>query len=264
MDSRFYPQGHGTIRAKYESGNLVFRQGRKAASAQAIHYGEDAGSYNPDVKWFGATSGVSMLWDVSANQLKLAGPTDAVTGWLRASGAMSGAVQYCSYFNPSTSGTTKLLGHGVVCTLDSGASVNTVETIQSYVQINAGSQITSRGGDATAGVHNVWAKIGSGEANSWASGARAAPIWSDIQINVQDVSSEEVFHFFASAGGSRARALIRMEDQIAVRFLESDGAIGEGFYATSGYDEPNGATAAAWLVVNVGGTNYGVPMMAAS
>ena len=73
-DSRLYPQGSGSIKGKYtSSGNLVFVQGPNAPSTQAMHYGENAGTKNPDCKWFGATSGAYMLWDESADQLLLGG-----------------------------------------------------------------------------------------------------------------------------------------------------------------------------------------------
>lgn len=71
--SELYPVGGGAVTTDYISGNLVFTQGPKAPSTQAIHYGKDADARNLDVKWFGATSGAYMLWDESADQLLLGG-----------------------------------------------------------------------------------------------------------------------------------------------------------------------------------------------
>lgn len=192
--------------------------------------------------------------------------TDALTGWVVFEGDFTrGDLQYVTYYqaNANVSG-AKILGHGMTIIHESGSSTDRTQCGQFHVIVQSGATISSRSGDSNAGIHNIHGKVQGDAGATWASGCRVAPFWSDIQINTVDVSAEEVWHFFASAGGSRARALIRMEDQIALRFLESDGALGEGFYATSGYDSTQNNDPAGWLTINVGGTAYGIPIMATS
>lgn len=76
LSSSFSPESGGVIHTEYISGNAVLTQGPKAPSAQALHFGKDADAANFDVKFFGATSGVYMLWDESADRLLLVGQTN--------------------------------------------------------------------------------------------------------------------------------------------------------------------------------------------
>lgn len=189
--------------------------------------------------------------------------SDAVTGWIALQGDFSGAVQYAAYMQPETETTTALLGLGVTCIANSGAAIKTGESAQLHYIVKSGAGVVDRAGDAVGGIHNVWAKTLIESGGTFASGGRVAPIWSDIQINGLDVSAEEVFHFFATAGGSRARSLIRHEG-IADKFYESDAALGDGFQVASGYESTQGNDPAGFFVVDLNGTLYGIPLMATS
>jgi hypothetical protein len=125
--------------------------------------------------------------------------------------------------------------------------------------------LEDRNDDTTAGAHNFWGKFGANLSSATIeSGARIAPFWSDIQVNNGDVSGEEVFHFFGSAGGSRARAFLYMEGQQSVYFFESDSDLGEAMLASSGYDTTQSNDPAGYLKVHLNGTTYGIPLMSAS
>ena len=69
--------------------------------------------------------------------------------------------------------------------------------------------LKSRGGDGTAGMYGVWAKIGANSNCSTASGSRAAPLWADNQLS-GTISGEE-YGIFMSTGASRPDAAIGFE-----------------------------------------------------
>lgn len=189
-----------------------------------------------------------------------------VTGWLVFQGDMTGSdvFRYASYFQPETDGTAKILGHGMTILLNSGADVAIAEDAQFHILVYSGATVADRAGDLTGGIHNIWAKVYGEVGATWESGCRVAPYWSDIQINGVDVSAEEVFHFFGSAGGSRARAFLYMEGQQSVYFFESDSDLGEAMLASSGYDTTQSNDPDGFLKVNLNGTIYGIPLMGAS
>lgn len=178
---------------------------------------------------------------------------EAVTGWMAFSGnTENDAFRYSAYFQPQTSSSGKLLGIGNTAILQSGTSVNLAEAAQLHIIVNSGATITSRGGDATAGLHPVWAKVQGDVGATWNSGMRVAPIWSDIQINGVDVSGEEVYNFFGSNGGSLANALLRLEGG-ADNFLSTDHGAGTGFVADATGET---LTPVVKLQIDINGTPY--------
>lgn len=188
---------------------------------------------------------------------------EAVTGWMAFSGNTASGFRYSTYFAPTTDGTAKLLGLGSFPQISSGGASPTLQAYSSVMTV-AGT-LEDRAGDATAGAHNLWAKFSADLASATIeSGARIAPVWSDIQVNNGDVSAEEVFHFFGSAGGSRARAFLYLEDQQSKYFFESDSALGEAMLASSGYETTQSNDPGGYLKVNLNGTIYGIPLMSAS
>ena len=188
---------------------------------------------------------------------------EAVTGWMAFTGETTTGARYSAYFEPTNTGDASLLGLGNTGILADGASSNTAQAAQLHIIVQSGATVTTRGGDATAGIHPVWAKVVGDVGSIWNSGHRIAPIWSDIQVNGSDVSAQESFAFLASAGGSSIRSLIRWEGSAnATKFLETEKAAGNGFMVTTGYEDTQGATPAAWLVADLGGTLYGIPCMA--
>lgn len=192
---------------------------------------------------------------------------EAVTGWLVFSGnAENDAFRYSAYFQPQTSSSAKLLGIGNTAILQSGASVNVAEAAQLHVLIQSGATITTRGGDPTAGVHPIWAKIDVGAGSTIDSGARLAPIWADIQNHGVDVSGGELFGVMIT-NTAVLDAVIRHNysgDADATYFLQTGNGLGSGCYVSSGYDTTQSNNPSGFIVVDIGGTAYGIPLMAAS
>lgn len=188
---------------------------------------------------------------------------EAVTGWMAFSGNTSTGSRYAAYFQPETTGDAKILGVGIFPYIKSAGGSDRMQAVSSVLTVEG--TLQSRGGDAAAGAHNFWGKFSADLSSATiASGARIAPFWSDIQVNNGDVSGEEVFHFFGSAGGSAARSFLYMEDQMPVYFLETNKALGNRMLASSGYDTTQSNDPSGFLKVNLNGTIYGVPLMAAS
>lgn len=197
---------------------------------------------------------------------------EAVTGWMAFSGNTTTGFRYAAYFQPTTDGDAKLLGLGVFPQIISGGASDRMQALSSVMTVAAGAELESRGGDATAGAHNVWAKFTCEEGATITSGARIAPVWSDIQANGVDVKAEEVFNFLASSGGSAVRSVMRIESATAagapVYLLETDEGLSDGgmYDAQSGnaYTAVNAGAQTGNLLVNIDGTVYGVPLMAAA
>ena len=190
---------------------------------------------------------------------------EAVTGWMAFSGNTTTGFRYATYFQPETDGDAKILGHGMFPFIKSGGSSDRMQALSSVMTVEG--TLSSRSGDATAGAHNVWAKFGADLSSATiASGARIAPIWSDIQINNGDVSGEEVFGMLISAGGSGIRALFRWEGTAnATYLLETENDTGNGFMAAQGdYKGCNDNQQAANLTVKINDTVYGIPLMTAN
>lgn len=191
---------------------------------------------------------------------------EAVTGWIAFSGnTEQDAFRYSAYFQPQTSASGKLLGIGNTAILQSGADVNLAEAAQLHILVQSGATAADRNSDATAGFHSVWAKVGGDVGSTWESGVRVAPIWSDLQINGSDVSSDESYLFLATTG-SNINSLIRFESggAHANYFLNADNGLGSGFLASSGYDTTQSNDPSGFLTVNLNGTLYGIPLMGAS
>ena len=189
---------------------------------------------------------------------------EAVTGWMAFSGATASGFRYSAYFQPETAGTAKLLGLGNTAQLKSGASVNTAEAAQLHVLVESGATVTTRGGDATAGLHPVWAKVGGASGATFDSGMRIAPLWSDIQINNNDVSAEEVFGLLMTSGGSKIRSLIRWEGTGSTYLLEAVDTSGTFIAAQAAGKSVVSNQQALNFKVELNGTTYYIPVMAAA
>lgn len=192
--------------------------------------------------------------------------SDALTGWIAIAGDLDrGDLQYATYFQANgVNADAKILGHGMTIIIESGGDTDRLQNGQFHQIVQSGATVNSRSGDPNAGLHNVHGKVQGDVGATWSSGCRVAPFWSDIQINGNDVKAEEVFHFFGSAGGSHARAFLYMEGQQPVYFLETDTALGEEMLASSGYATTQSNDPDGYLKVNLNGTVYGIPLMAAS
>jgi len=187
-----------------------------------------------------------------------------VTGYLCFEGNTTTGFRYSSYWQQSTDGDAKILGLGVFPQIIGGGASDRMQSVSTVMSVESGGTLEDRNDDATAGAHCFWGKFGANLSNcTIEAGARIAPFWSDIQVNNGDVSGEEVFHFFASAGGSRARAMLRIEGH-SVYFLESDAGLDDQMAVSTGYADTQSATPAGYLKVNLNGTIYGIPLMAES
>lgn len=189
---------------------------------------------------------------------------DATTGAIYISATMTGTVQYLAYLQAtSASAGQSPLGFSMTNILADGFTGKTVENAQFITIVQDGATVLDRAGDAVGGVHVVWAKVQGDAGATWQSGCRVAPFWSDLQINTVDVSGEEVYHFMATAGGSKARALLFMGGTgPAVRFLEYEQALGTGF-AKSGSLKDSSDTSIAcdgYLVCAIAGVPYYIPL----
>ena len=190
---------------------------------------------------------------------------EAVTGWMSFSGNTTTGFRYATYFQPETDGDAKILGHGMFPFIKSGGASDRMQALSTVMSVEG--TLESRGGDATAGAHNVWAKFGADLSSATIeSGARIAPIWSDIQINNGDVSGEEVFGMLISAGGSGIRSLFRWEGTANATYLiETENDTGNGFMAAQGdYAACQSNQQSANLTVKIGSNVYGIPLMAAT
>lgn len=190
---------------------------------------------------------------------------EAVTGWLAFSGnTEQDAFRYSAYFQPQTSASGKILGIGSIPILQSGASVNVAEALQALIQIDAGATITSRGGDATAGIHNIWAKINGTDGATYNTGLRMAPLWLDIQCANAGFSGEEVFMMLASTENA-IEAFIKWETSAQCNyFLKTDHGNGTGFLTATGFDEPQSNNVIGFIKVDFNGTPGAIPVMGAT
>ncbi len=90
-----------------------------------------------------------------------------------------------------------------------GTGPNKVQAGQFIAHLGAGGEaakLATLGGDATAGMYGVWAKVTAGGTCTASSGSRVAPIWVDNQMS-GTVSGEE-YGIFATTGASRVDAFI--------------------------------------------------------
>ena len=74
---------------------------------------------------------------------------------------------------------------------------------------SSGAVLTTLGGDATAGMYGIWAKVAAAGTATCDSGSRVAPIWADNQMS-GTVSGEE-YGIFATTGASVPDAFIGFE-----------------------------------------------------
>ena len=101
-----------------------------------------------------------------------------VVGWIAFEGQTEAdAFRYSAYFQPQSGGAAKILGIGSFPTLNSGWSGNISQAYQAIINVQSGATVTTRGGDATAGIHPIWAKVAGDVGATWNTGMRVAPIW---------------------------------------------------------------------------------------
>ena len=120
-------------------------------------------------------------------------------------------------------------------------------------------KLAGLGGDATAGMYGVWAKITAIDGATCSGTARAAPIWVDNQLYGANAAAiGEEYSIFATTGGSKPTAFIGFETTSSgwSNFLSFD---------ETSYDQlpivdadVTGSTK-KYLACNYNGTAYGIP-----
>jgi len=125
-------------------------------------------------------------------------------------------------------------------------------------------KLAGLGGDATAGMYGVWAKITAIDGATCSGTARAAPIWVDNQLYGANAAAiGEEYGIFATTGGSQPKAFIGFEttssgwDQLF--YFDETMAAAEPFVSTG-----CNVTVAnvPYLKVLVNATQYGIPLIA--
>ena len=126
--------------------------------------------------------------------------------------------------------------------------------------LRAGKYLAAMGGDATAGMYGVWAKVYSSVTSVASSGCRVAALWVDNQMSCT-VSGEEYGIFF-STGGSVPDAAMGFE-------TSSSGWASFAYFDETAYDQnpvstrsctTTGADSDASVIWNLNGTAYYMPL----
>lgn len=191
-----------------------------------------------------------------------------VSGWISFSGNYDTGFVYSDFRQLTTDNDAKILGYGSFPTLLSGAAADRAQAFSGVLQVNSGAQMSDRNSDAVAGFHTLWAKLVGVDGFTFEAGARAAPIWSDLQLYGVTVAAEETANFLVTNGGAQARSVFDLETTVNlgwVSLFRFDQAIGTPpVVANTVYDTPETNTPDAFITVTVNGTPYGIPLMAAS
>ena len=125
---------------------------------------------------------------------------------------------------------------------------------------SSGATLATMGGDATAGMYGVWAKVTAAGTAVCASGSRVAPIWCDNQMS-GTVSGEE-YGIFATTGASVPDAFIGFETTSSGydQFLEFDSTYNSGAGTMVTTDAVPANAQDARLKVYYNGTQYYIPL----
>jgi len=103
------------IKSVWSSGNLVFK------GTGTISFGVD--DTGIDVKFFGATTGCSMLWDESEDQLVITGPADVPALKIAGAGSKSAAAFAAAGTAWADAGTPAFIADQMYLILDIGGTL---------------------------------------------------------------------------------------------------------------------------------------------
>jgi len=125
----------------------------------------------------------------------------------------------------------------------------------------AGSNLATAGGDATAGMYGAWLKVYSVTGSVAASGSKVAPVWVDNQMS-GTVSGEE-YGIFATTGGTRPDGFIGFETSSSGydQFIYADTTFNSGAGTCIETDDITGETTQdARIKVWYDGAQYYIPL----
>ena len=118
------------------------------------------------------------------------------SGWISFSGTVGAtpAQVYTDYRELHTTGVAEILGFGAFPYMDAGASCKSMFAHQAICYVSAGSTVLTAGGLSGSGIFPVTAKCVL-DGMTFNSGGVAAAIFASVQVNVTDVSAENVSVF---------------------------------------------------------------------
>jgi len=185
-----------------------------------------------------------------------------VSGWTCFTGTVtaSPAVVYTDYRELHTDGASEVLGIGTFPFMDSGASCKSMFAIQAICQVDAGSTVTTAGGEPAIGIFPIYSKcLLNGE--TFNSGGVAAAAFLSVQANVTDVSAENVSVFNIENASGNIKDIF---------YLHATSGNWRNFFTFSaeqspvlnwGADnQPNAAAADKGLRCMVGAVEYWIPL----
>ena len=139
----------------------------------------------------------------------------------------------------------------------------TLQGGQFQASLGSASYLRTLGGDATAGMYAVWAKVRSAGDSVASAGSRVAAIWLDNQL--QGTVSGEEYAAFITTGGSVPKAVFGFETTGAgwAQFLYFDDTCNTVTpVVTSGLNVSGAGSTEAYLKVLLDSTQYGIPLIA--
>ena len=124
----------------------------------------------------------------------------------------------------------------------------------------AGSNLATAGGDATAGMYGAWLKVYSIVGSVAASGSKVAPVWVDNQMS-GTVSGEE-YGIFATTGGTRPDGFIGFETSSSGydQFIYADSTFDSGAGTCITTDAVPASNQDARIKVYYNATQYYIPL----
>jgi len=141
---------------------------------------------------------------------------------------------------------------------------NKVQAGQFISHLNSSTALLATlGGDTTAGMYGIWAKVCSEVGAVASNGSRVAAVWVDNQMS-GTVSGEE-YSIFATTGASVPDAFIGFETSSSgwSQFLYFDATMAATQpVVTSGCNVSGAGASEAYLKVLLDGTQYGIPLIA--
>jgi len=245
--------------------------------AETPYFEDDVTIYGADLKFSGAANTHAINFDNATVSKTLIGcasyssPADQ--------SATTGFAQFCStsddadswrygmgIYTKGTGSGTKLFGIGLQQEYNGTDGVDRMQSISAIALLGGGGEsarLKTLGGDATAGMYAIWAKVGANTNCTVDSGSRVAPLWIDNQMNC--VCSGEEYAMFITCGGSKVDAVMGLETTSSgwTNFLYFDEtSYDQDPVVASGCDVSGAGADEAYLRVNLNGTEYGIPLIA--
>jgi len=276
MDSRLYPQGSGGLKSRYISGVLTFFNAT----------GAEVYSIDPTNKRLSIPAGAAAL--VLGSGLSMAGASPAshpinlegltlaascnvirgtdivptrVSGWTCFTGTLDGVSAYTDYRELHTAGADIAYGFGSFGFMDSGASCNTILSLQAITSVLSGSTLTTASGSPLAGAYAAQFKtlFDGATINSGAISAVACFLY---QANVTDISGQQTSVLQLSVDSGLLQNIIHLNcgaHALSTYFLNVSEATSP-FLSWRADNQPNAAPADLGIRRKVGSGEYWIPL----